>query len=138
LNFKQEDKSTLYHDHELKPGRYIDEATLKFIEEIVFEKKSFPKRSFRKVNLKYELDLNYSTVKKVYYSVKSKLFGRANKDAFAMIELLQKLQEKVFLRFDRLVLSENHLRAFIFVAKGMVSLCKNFKLLLRLNLCTLL
>ena len=122
----QEDKSTLYHDHELKPGKYIDEAAFKFIEEIMLEKNLSIKEVLEKVNLKYELDLNYSTVKNVYYSVKSKLFGRANKDAFSMIELLQKLQEKDFLRFDRLVSSENHLRAFIFVTKGMVSLYKNY------------
>jgi len=123
----QEKKSILKHNHQLNPKMYIHQTALQFIKEIMLEKNLSIKEVLEKVNLKFDLKVSYSTVKNVYYSVKSKLFGKANEDANNMSFLLHKLQEKDFLKYDCLRSEEKNLRALIFVTKGMVSLYQNYK-----------
>ena len=119
-------KSTFIYSHPLNLDEYMTEEHIKYLEVLIVEKNSGPKEVREKINAKFSRKFDYTTVKNAYQRTKIKLFGTVNNDAINLIELLEALQKKQYLKYEKLLSSQGHLRGLVFATEGMLSLYEQY------------
>ena len=114
------------HTHSLSPGKFLDEKALQHIKDSLL-KKSYSISELRdRINLKFDINIEYDAIKNVYYKIKLQHFGKPNQEAQKLFELLELLKDKNFIKFAYLKGPQYNLRAFIFTTNLMISHYENY------------